>query len=93
MKTLGWILVFVVSLPARSQSTVEGTYEVTVNKKQEEKTKARWTLAEWLAQKQRNQMMDLWLAQNSHSSPYEGFIEGQAINYNESDGHGTASAP
>ena len=30
----------------------------------------RWTLQEWLAQKERNQLMDLWLAMNS-PSPYE----------------------
>jgi hypothetical protein len=27
-------------------------------------------------------MMDLWLAQNSHSSPFELFLEGRSINYN-----------
>lgn len=31
---------------------------------------SRWTLQEWLAQKDRNAMMDLWLAFNQ-SSPYE----------------------
>lgn len=71
--------------PALAQ--VEGTYEVTVNKKQEEKDKNRWTLAEWLSQKQRNQQMDLWLAMHSsHASPYEGFVEGYSLNYDESDG-------
>lgn len=30
----------------------------------------RWTLAEWMAQKEKNRMMDLWLAFNS-PSPYE----------------------
>lgn len=82
-----FILIAVLGTPALAQN--EDTYEVTVTKKQDEKTKGRWTLAEWLAQKQRNQMMDLWLAQNSHSSPYEFFIEGQSINYTETNGHGS----
>lgn len=67
---------------------LEGSYDVTV-KKHEEKKKMRWTLEEWLAQRDRNRMMDLWLAQNSHSSPFEFFLEGKSINYNESDGTGS----
>lgn len=77
---------------SRALAQLEGKYEVTIDKKQEEKRKSRWTLEEWLAQKQRNQMMDLWLAKNSHSSLFEFFLEGQAINYNSSDGHGGPSA-
>ena len=67
---------------------LEGTYEVMIDKKQEEKKSVRWTLAEWLAQKKQNQMMDLWLAKNSYSSPFEFFFDTQSINYNESAGTG-----
>ena len=64
--------------PARAQFT--GTYEVVV-KKQEEKKQARWTLADWFAWKEKVRVMDLWLAKNSYSSPYEFFIETGAANY------------
>lgn len=39
---------------------------------------SRWTLSEWLAQKERNKLMDLWLAMNT-PSPYE-FMLGAAYN-------------
>ena len=39
---------------------------------------SRWTLSEWLAQKEKNKLMDMWLAMNS-PSPYE-FMLGAANN-------------
>lgn len=57
-----------------------GAYD-GVLKKQEQKKQSRWTLAEWMEMKDRNRWMDLWLAQNSHSSLYEFFLEAKAINY------------
>ncbi len=42
-------------------------------KKQADKQKSRWTLESWLEQRDRNRMMDLWLAINS-SSPYEYYL-------------------
>ena len=44
--------------------------DLNAAKKSEAKSKSRWTLEGWLAQKERNQMMDLWLAMNQ-ASPYE----------------------
>ena len=44
--------------------------DLSAAKKSEAKSKSRWTLEGWLAQKERNQMMDLWLAMNQ-ASPYE----------------------
>jgi hypothetical protein len=41
---------------------------------------SRWTLSEWLAQKERNKMMDMWLALNS-SSPFEFSLLGANTNY------------
>jgi len=49
-------------------------------KKAEEKQKSRWTLQDWLAQKERNKMMDLWLGMYS-PSPYELILGGS---YNDS---------
>jgi hypothetical protein len=68
-----------------ASAQLEGTYQVAI-KKQEEKKASRWSLADWLAQKQQNRMMDLWLAKNSHSSHYEFFLEGRSHNFGLSDG-------
>jgi hypothetical protein len=49
-------------------------------KKAESKKGSRWTLQEWLAQKDKNRMMDLWLAMYK-PSPYEFYIQGSADQY------------
>lgn len=46
-----------------------------VRQKAEKKEGSRWTLQEWLEQKQRNQLMDLWLGMYA-PSPYEFFFGG-----------------
>jgi hypothetical protein len=71
------------STPAFAQ--LEGTYQVAI-KKQEEKKAARWSIADWYAQKQKNQLMDMWLAKNSHSSVYEFFIDAESVNYGQFNG-------
>lgn len=43
--------------------------------KSSEKHSSRWTLEDWLAQKERNRMMDLWLAMYA-PSPYEFYVGG-----------------
>jgi hypothetical protein len=43
--------------------------------KSNQKQNVRWTLEDWLAQKERNRMMDLWLAMYA-PSPYEFYISG-----------------
>lgn len=45
-----------------------------VIKKQEEKAKYRWSLADWFATRDQMRLQDLWLA--AHSSPFEYFIGG-----------------
>lgn len=42
-------------------------------KRAQEREQKRWTLEEWMAQQDRNRMMDLWLAMNS-PSPYEAMV-------------------
>ena len=42
-----------------------------VVKKQEQKQRTRWTLSDWLAQKERIRMMDYWLAMNTSDNPFE----------------------
>ncbi len=42
--------------------------------KAQSKESVRWSLQDWLAQKDRNRLMDLWLAQNL-PSPYEHFLK------------------
>src|SRR4051812_14872269 len=48
---------------------------VFIGEKQAVKEKNRWSLAEWLDQRDRMRMMDLWLALHS-PSPYEFYLSG-----------------
>lgn len=54
----------------------------------ERRQSQRWTLQEWLAQKDRNRMMDMWLSMNS-PSPYELML---GISYNSYDQESTGAA-
>lgn len=73
---LGLILVTTL-LPVRTWAQSSGGGgEFT--KRAERRQSQRWTLQEWLAQKDRSKMMDIWLSMNS-PSPYE-FMLG--ISYN-----------
>ncbi|MES2857095.1 MAG: hypothetical protein V4692_14600 [Bdellovibrionota bacterium] len=76
--------------PSRAVAQTDGTYQVTI-KKQEEKKKSRWSLADWLVQKRENQKMDMWLAANSQSSHYEFFLEGNSLNFNQTNGDAGAT--
>lgn len=55
-------------------------FKESPKQKAEEKTKSRWTLAEWLEQRDRNRLMDLWLVYHS-PSPYEFFVYGDQSSY------------
>lgn len=48
--------------------------------KVEKKSTQRWTLQEWLSQKERNRWMDQWLALHT-PTPYEFSLELQTLNY------------
>jgi hypothetical protein len=52
--------------------SADDIYTVTI-KKQEQKEKSRWSLADWLDTRDRMRVMDLWLAMHS-PTPYEFFI-------------------
>jgi len=52
-------------------------------KKQEEKAKTRWSLAEWLETRDKMRLMDLWLALHS-PSPYEFYLSGAYLNNSSS---------
>ena len=70
---LGLFLIFSFSHPsAFSADDYEGPFYL---KRQQEKAKTRWNLADWIDQRDRMRMMDLWLALHS-SSPYEFFLGG-----------------
>ncbi len=57
-----------------------GSPRFDFRQKIERKEGARWTLQEWLAQKQRNQLMDLWLGMYAPST-YEFSISGAYQSY------------
>jgi hypothetical protein len=51
-------------------------------KKAESKENKRWTLGEWLEQKDRSYLMDLWLGMYA-PSPYEFFLSGSYLTYDQ----------
>ncbi|OFZ53369.1 MAG: hypothetical protein A2428_10425 [Bdellovibrionales bacterium RIFOXYC1_FULL_54_43] len=67
-------VVVLASLVFSPNSRTDEIYTFVV-KKQEEKAKNRWTLAEWLETRDRMRLMDLWLALHS-PTPYEFVFEG-----------------
>lgn len=54
----------------------------------ERRQSQRWTLQEWLAQKDRNRMMDMWLSMNS-PSPYELML---GVSYNSYEQEATGAS-
>ncbi|MCH2535509.1 MAG: hypothetical protein MK008_13780 [Bdellovibrionales bacterium] len=76
------ILIPLISFQAQG---FDGTYELVVNKKQEKKKNTRWTLAEWLQQKEKIRAMDMWLAMNSSSNPFEFYFGGSQASVNFAD--------
>lgn len=54
------------------------------NDKAKKRETSRWSLSEWLAQKERNKLMDLWLSMNS-PSPYEYMVGASYINYQKTE--------
>lgn len=81
---VGATVLFSINLWAVDGSGPGGRFDF--RKKAESKTGSRWTLQEWLEQKERNRLMDLWLAMYA-PSPYEFFISG--IYNNPSSGQST----
>lgn len=88
-RLLLFLFAFVISSVSFAQ--IEGTYEVKVTKKAEEKKSNRWTLADWLAWKEQAKAQDMWLAKNSHSSAFEFYLEAAALNYTHTDSGSTSS--
>jgi hypothetical protein len=68
------MLIAFLTLFLASPSYGDEVYTVIV-KKQEKKELKKWTLAEWLATKEKMRLMDMWLALHT-PSPYEFFIAG-----------------
>lgn len=60
------LVALILPTPGWSQSSTGSEF----TKRAERRQSQRWTLQEWLAQKDRNRLMDLWLSMNS-PSPYE----------------------
>lgn len=69
-----FICLFLFSFSAEAQSRFD------FRQKADKKAGSRWTLQEWLEQRDRNRMMDLWLAMYA-PSPYEFYIKGSYHSY------------
>ncbi len=75
MKMTIIIAIFLSSLIALNTSAIEGTYELIVKKKQEQKRKSRWTLLDWMATKRRMDLMDQWLLLNTEDNYVEVYLD------------------
>ena len=75
-------------LPASGYAQTDYSFGGDYKKKSEQKTSSRWTLTDWLAQKERNKMMDLWL-QMYAPSPYEFYLSGEYLSYQSQSASGT----
>ena len=64
---------------------LEGTYTIIIKKQQKKKLK-RWSLAEWLATKNRMRLMDEWLALHSSDTNWEAFFGGGYAQYDSQIG-------
>lgn len=84
-KIILFIMAMSLSLFAQAQSN---SSNYTPGQKAERKAESRWTLQGWLEQRDRNRMMDLWLAMNS-PSPYEFFLSGSYQDYLSKDSSST----
>lgn len=71
---LGLIAVYFLSSVSWGQS------KFNISERAKKREGSRWTLAEWLAQKDRNKLMDQWLWLNA-PSPYEFSLLGAYTNY------------
>lgn len=83
------LLIFLVGLGAHAQDrrswkkpTSSPTGSANFRAKVEDKNKYRWTLQDWLAQKERNKMMDLWLGMYA-PSPYELIFSVSQLDYSQ----------
>ena len=77
------VLIFFLPLVSMAQSTGGGSSGRSFGnwvQKAQAREGSRWTLQEWMAQKQRNSLMDQWLIMNS-PSPYEFSILGASNSY------------
>ncbi|MFN8847115.1 MAG: hypothetical protein ACK5V3_15970 [Bdellovibrionales bacterium] len=77
--TLGLILFF--SLFSQAQSSSGGEWA----KRAQARESKRWTLQEWLDQKNRNALMDQWLSMNS-PSPYEFSLQADSFQVEYKEG-------
>lgn len=79
MSRISYLLVFCiisgVSVPAFSQTASRWSSGIDFTKRAAQREKSRWSLTDWLAMKERNRMMDMWLSMNS-PSPFEFALEG-----------------
>lgn len=75
IKVISFMIFF--SSPLYAENTF--LRDLNAAKRSEVKSNSRWTLEGWLAQKEKNKMMDLWLAMNQ-PSPYESYLSFQSIN-------------
>ncbi len=87
-RSLLTLSVVFLSLNSHAQSSSQGGGNSNFFQRAERRESKRWTLQEWMAQKDKNHMMDVWLSMNS-PSPYELML---GISYNSYSLESTGNA-
>ncbi len=77
------IILFISTCFTLTAHAIEGEYIVSIKKKQEEKQKQRWTLADWFDTKKKMSAQDLWLAAHTKEIKYEFYFGGESATFDQ----------
>jgi len=77
------ILFSLLSFFAISAHAIEGEYIINIAKKQEEKQKKRWTIADWFDTKKKMSSQDMWLAAHTKDIKYEFYIGAESATFDQ----------
>jgi hypothetical protein len=82
------LMLMLLTVLALRPSTTQayGDVYVFISEKQEKIKQSRWSLSDWLLTKKKIALMDQWLALNSSSSLFEGFVIGRVGQYRKEVG-------
>ncbi|EQC46147.1 hypothetical protein [Bacteriovorax sp. Seq25_V] len=83
MKLFLFTIIFLISVVGVSPAIKADEIYTVIIKKHEEKQQSRWTLADWLATKQRISLMDQWLALNTESNLFEFVLSYDKFNFKQ----------
>lgn len=82
-------LIFSLLILTSTARAIEGQYTLNIQKKQEEKQKKRWTIADWFDTKKQMASQDMWFAAHTKVVNYEFYIGGENATFDHTIIQGT----